>query len=84
MSQSGRVVLIQVGEAAEGMTVIVVHEGQASATAASVPAPRRSWRVSARPVAGMLVRALSGSAALALMHGAQQIRWAEVSHWLTS
>ncbi|QCR48666.1 hypothetical protein C1N79_19705 [Streptomyces sp. SGAir0924] len=85
MSNSGRVVLIhQVGETAEGMTVIVVHEGQASATAASVPVPRRSWRLSARPVAGMLVRALSGTAALALMHGAQQIRWAEVWDWLTS
>ncbi|AOW87035.1 hypothetical protein [Streptomyces olivaceus] len=81
MSKSGRVVLVQVGEAVEGMTVIVVQEGQASATAASVPEPRSSWR---RPVAGVLVRALSSSAALALMHGAQQIRWAEVSDWLTS
>ncbi|MEW1658392.1 hypothetical protein [Streptomyces sp. NPDC093707] len=84
MSKNGRVVLVQVGGAAEGMTVIVVPEGRAGATAVLVPKPRCGWRLSALPVAGMLVRALSGSAALALMHGAQQVRWAEAMDWLTS
>ncbi len=82
MNMSGRVVLVQVDEAAERTTVIVVHEGQAGAMA--VPEPLHRCRLSVRLVAGMLVRALSGSVALALMHGTQGARWAEVLDWLTS
>ncbi|EHN78876.1 hypothetical protein SMCF_1527 [Streptomyces coelicoflavus ZG0656] len=83
MNRSGLMLLVQVDGAVEGTTVIVVFEGQASAAAVPVSGQRRSWRLSAVLAAGMLVRALCGSAALALMHGAQQVRWAEVSDWLT-
>ncbi|MGW3012675.1 hypothetical protein ACWC9R_28100 [Streptomyces sp. NPDC001219] len=84
MSRSGLMVLVQVDAAVEGATVIVVFEGQTSPTAVPVPGQRRGWRqLSAGLAAGMLVRALCGSAALALMHEVQQVRWAEVSDWLT-
>ncbi|MFJ8645120.1 hypothetical protein ACIRNI_03180 [Streptomyces sp. NPDC093546] len=84
MNKDGRVVLVQIRGAAEGTTVVVVLEGQAGATAAPVPKLRHSWRLYALPLADVLVRALSGSAALALMHEAQQFRWSEVLDWLIS
>lgn len=83
MSKDDVVVLIQKGAESETITVIVVSAGWARATAVPVPKPRRGWRLSALPVAGVLARALDGSAALALAYWARQVRWGEVLVWLT-
>ncbi|MBF6207292.1 hypothetical protein IU483_24835 [Streptomyces gardneri] len=84
MTKNGLVMLVQVGGAVEEVTVIVVPEERADAMTVPVHKPRRGWRLSALSIARMLFRALNGAAALALMHGAQRIRWAEVLNWLTS
>lgn len=66
------------------MTVIVVLEGRSSETATPVSKPHCNWRLSALPVAGMLVRALSSSVTLALLHGAQWVPCAGILGWLAA
>ncbi|MFF2116031.1 hypothetical protein ACFVXH_01790 [Kitasatospora sp. NPDC058184] len=82
MRTNGQVVRVKVSGATKGTTVIVELVGRAGEVSLPTPEPRRSRRLGVL-LAVMLIRAFSGSAALALMHWAQRIRWAEALHWLT-